>query len=154
MKGAARMKKSNLLEGTLFILGGFILLWIGLQTDSVLDSLLVGIAAGSICSGIVTTCKYFYWTAPGNKERYQEKIAKETIELHDELKIKLRDKSGRYAYAIGLLTVSISIVVFSILGKLGIIGNPRILLLYLSGYLMIQIVTGIVIFHQLLKKYE
>lgn len=148
------MKKSNLLEGILFILGGVILLCAALLTDSVLDSLLIGFAAGAICSGIVMTCKYFYWSTPKNKERYQEKIENEKIELHDELKTKLRDRSGRYAYAIGLMTVSVSMIIFSILGQLEIIDNSRLIVLYLGGYLIFQIVTGIVIFNQLLKKYE
>lgn len=148
------MKKSNLLEGILFILGGIILLCIALLTDTVLDSLLIGFAAGSISSGMVMTCKYFYWSTPKNKERYQEKIENEKIEFHDELKTNLRDKSGRYAYTIGLITVSISIVIFSILGKLEIIDNSRLIVLYLGGYLFFQIAISMVIFNRLLKKYE
>lgn len=148
------MKKSNLLEGILFVAGGIILLCVVLLTDTVLDSLLTGFAAGGISSGIVMTCKYFYWSTPKNRERYQEKIANEKIEHHDELKTKLRDRSGRYAYIIGLISISISIVAFSILGQLEIIGNSRLIVLYLGGYLIFQIVIGIVIFNQLLKQYE
>lgn len=69
------------------------------------------------------------------------------------MKIKLRDKSGRYAYIIGILTITFSVLVFSILGELEIIENSRLIVLYLSGYLIFQIVIGIVIFNQLLKKY-
>lgn len=148
------MKKGILIEGILFVFGGAVLLCIELLTDSVLDSLLIGFAAGGICSGIVMICKYFYWNSPKNKERYQEKIANEKIELHDELKSKLRDKSGRYSYTIGIMTVSASIVIFSILGQLEIINNARMIVLYLSGYLVFQIIIGIVIFRHLLKKYE
>lgn len=147
------MGKNNLLEGVAFILGGFIILCIALLTASNIDSILIGLGAGAISSGVVMTCKYFYWNNPKNKERYQEKMENEKIELHDELKIKLRDKSGRYAYIIGILTVSFSVVVFSILGKLEIIENSRLIVLYLAGYLVFQIVIGIVIFNQLLKKY-
>lgn len=148
------MKKGNLLEGILFVLTGIILLGVALLTDSVLDSLLIGFAAGAICSGTVMTCKYFYWSTPKNKERYQEKIENEKIELHDELKSKLRDKSGRYSYTIGIMTVCASIMIFSILGTLEIIDNARMIVLYLSGYLVFQIIIGIVIFRHLLKKYE
>jgi len=148
------MKKSNLLEGILFLLGGAILLCVALLTNCVLDSLLIGFAAGAICSGIVMICKYFYWVAPENQERYQEKLEKEKIELHDELKTKLRDRSGRYAYAIGLVTVSVSIILFSILGKLEVIGNSRLIVLYLGGYLVFQIAIGIILFKQLQKKYQ
>ncbi len=153
MRGETKMKKNNLLEGIAFILGGFIILCIALLTASKIDSILIGFGAGGISSGIVITCKYFYWNTPKNKERYQKKIENEKIELHDELKIKLRDKSGRYAYIIGILTITFSVLVFSILGELEIIENSRLIVLYLSGYLIFQIVIGIVIFNQLLKKY-
>lgn len=53
-----------------------------------------------------------------------------------------------------LLTVCLSIIIFSILGQLGIIDNAHLIVLYLGGYLVFQIVIGIVIFKQLLKKYE
>lgn len=148
------MKKVNLLEGILFILGGIILLCAALLTASVLDSILFGLGAGAMGSGIVMTCKYYYWSMPKNKERYREKIANERIELHDELKIKLRDKSGRYTYVIGLITICVSMMLFSILGKLGVIQNSRFIVLWLSGYLIFQVVTGIVIFHLMLKQYE
>lgn len=148
------MKKSNLLEGILFVLGGIVLLCAALLTDSVLDSLLIGLATGAVFSGAATTCRYFYWSTPKNKVRYQEKIENEKIESHDELKSMLRDRAGRCAYAIGLMTVSVSMVIFSILGKLELIDNSRFIVLYLSGYLIFQIVIGIVIFKHLLKKYE
>lgn len=148
------MKKSELTTGILYIFGGIILLFIALLTDSVLDSLLFGFGSGASCAGMVMVCKYFYWNMPKNKERYQEKIANETIELHDEMKIKLRDKSGRYAYILGLIIISISIVIFSILGKLEMVDNSRIIVIYLYGYLIFQIIAGIIIFNRLLKKYK
>lgn len=148
------MKKSNLTEGILFILAGAVLLCAALMTDSALDSLLIGLAAGVGCSGIVMVCKYCYWSTPQNQKRYEEKLADERIELHDELKTKLRDRSGRYAYTIGLITISVSMIVFSVLGQLEIIYDSRMIVLYLGGYLLFQIGAGPVIFRQLLKKYE
>lgn len=148
------MKKSNLVEAVLFILGGVVFGGIGLLTDSVLDSLLIGFAAGALCSGIVMLCKYLYWNAPKNRERYQEKLMNERIELRDELKSKLRDQSARYSYTIGIVTVSVSIMIFSVMGQLEIIGNSRLIVLYLAGYLVFQIALGILIFKHLLKKYE
>ncbi len=147
------MNKNNLEIGVKFVLVGVAFLLIALLTDSKLDSILFGFAGATIAPGIVSICKYFYWNIPKNKERYQEKIEDEKIELHDELKEKLRDKSGRYAYILGIILVSISIVIFSILGALEVIGNARIIVLYLGGYLIFQIVAGIKIFNHLLKKY-
>lgn len=147
------MKKGYFIESILFLLGGAVLLSAALLTDSALDSLLFGFASGAICVGITGICKYFYWNMPQNKARYQEKMENEKIEMHDELKVKLRDKSGRYAYSLGLLVISISIIAFSISGKLGIVDNARTFVLFLSAYLVFQIAIGIVIFRHLLKKY-
>ena len=78
---------------------------------------------------------------------------KQWINLHDELNEKLRDKSGRIAYLIGLLIICISEVVFSILGNAGIISNHKVIVLYLFVLLLVQIVIGKVAYRQLRKKY-
>ena len=96
--------------------------------------------------------RYFYWSAPKNQKRYEEKLAREQIELHDELKIQLRDKSGRYAYLLGLAVLTVSIVIFSILGSLKLVESHTIIL-YLAWYLLFQLVAGIVIFRLLMKRY-
>ena len=97
--------------------------------------------------------KYYYWTRPENKGKYLEKVENENIELHDERKTILRDKSGRYAYIIGLIVVSVSIVIFSILGSLNVIENHKFIVLYLAGFLIFQYITGTLIFNHLNKKY-
>lgn len=147
------MKKSYLIEGLVFLLGGLILLGVALFADTALDSLLFGFASGAVCAGWVSICRYFYWKAPANAGKYQEKLAQEKIELQDELKVKLRDRSGRYAYVLGLVVISASMAVFSILGKLEIVGGSRVIVLYLGGYLVFQIVAGNMIYRHLLKKY-
>ena len=73
--------------------------------------------------------------------------------LHDELNEKLRDKSGRIAYNIGLLIICISEIVFSILGKTGVITDHKIIVLYLFSLFVFQIVIGKVVYHQLRRKY-
>lgn len=153
MKGAVGMKKSYLIENIVFLAVGVILLAAALLTDTVLDSLLVGFASGALCAGIANIGRYFYWKAPRNAERYQERLEAERIEMHDELKVKLRDRSGRYAYALGLGVICVSIVIFSILGKMELIGNSRLIVLYLGGYLVFQIAVGNVIYRHMLKKY-
>ena len=77
----------------------------------------------------------------------------ERIEQHDELKTKIRDKAGRYTYSLGLMVVSFSILVFGVLGTLGIVESTRMIILYLGGYLLFQVIAGIVIFNKLMKKY-
>lgn len=147
------MKKSYLIESIVFLAVGAVLLCTALLTDSVLDSLLFGFASAMIAVGIANICRYFYWSAPKNAERYREKLAKEKIEIQDELKSRLRDRAGRYTYLLGLVTICVSIMVFSILGKLEAVSGSRTMVLYLGGYLVLQTAAWNVIYCRLLRKY-
>ncbi len=147
------MKKDNLYVGLASLFIGGICLVIALNFESGIRSLLFGFAGAGIGPGAVMLWKYYYWTRPENRKRYQEKIENENIELHDERKTMLRDKSGRYAYLIGFAVISVSMVVFSIMGNLNIIQNSRLIILYLGGYLVFQYIIGVVIFNHLNKKY-
>lgn len=146
------MKKSNLIAGILYTLAGVICLLTALCTESRLNGLLFGFAGAGLGPGILMISQYFYWSSPKHQEQYQERLENERIEQHDELKMQLRDKSGRYTYVLGLLTVSISMLIFSVLDSLEIM-DARIILIYLGGYLLFQIAAGIAIFNRLLKKY-
>ena len=153
MKEVQKMKKSNLITGILYVLFGVVCLIVALLIETKLEGILWGFAGAGIFSGIMMICKYFYWSSPKNKEQYEERLENDRIEQHDELKTKIRDRAGRYAYGIGLVVICFSILVFSILGALEVIDNARMIILYLSGYLMFQIITGIIIFNKLMKKY-
>lgn len=147
------MKKSNLFVGLLYLLVGIICLVVALNFESKIGSLLIGFAGAGIFGGAIILWKYCYWTKPENKDRYKEKIENENIEIHDERKTILRDKSGRYAYILGLIVISVSIVIFSIIGSLNIIENSKLIILYLAGFLVFQYIMGILIFNYLSKKY-
>ena len=147
------MKKRNLAVGVVYLLAGLTMLGIALLTETKLESLLFGFAGAGIVPGIAMICKYYYWSSPKHRERYAEKLEAEDIELHDERKEKLRDKSGRYAYLLGLFVVSVSVVVFSVLEKLEVLAESRMMVLYLSGYLLLQFAAGIIIYRRLAKKY-
>jgi len=147
------MKRSNLIVGIMYFLAGVGCLLTGLLTETKLEGLFFGFAGAGLCPGLLLVCQYFYWTSPQNRERYQEKMDNEQIEAHDELKIKIRDKSGRYAYTMGLIVISASAAVFSVLGSLEIVDNVKTIVFYLCGYLAFQIVAGILIFNRMMKKY-
>lgn len=147
------MKKSNLITGIAYVVFGLICLGVALLFETKLEGILWGLSGAGIAPGVAMIGKYFYWSSPKNRERYAERMENERIEMHDELKIKIRDKSGRYAYILGLLVICFSMVVFSILGTLEIIENSRMIVLYLGGYLLFQVIAGIVIFNKLMKKY-
>ena len=146
------MKKSQLINGVIYTVLGLAVLLIAIFTDTEI-SILYGIGGALTGPGIAMIARYFYWSSPKNRQRYEERLENERIEMNDELKQKLRDRSGRYAYVLGLVTVSLSIFVIGILDSLGLIGNSRPMVLYLGAYLIFQVIAEIVIFNRLLKKY-
>lgn len=153
MKGATDMRKNNLKIGAVYSLIGAVLLAIGLLTGYRLSGLIFGFGFAMTLSGISMVCRYFYWNTEKNRERYAEKLAKEEIEIHDELKTKIRDRAGRYTYLLGLGAVSLSILVFGSLNQLEMAVSARVIVLYLGGYIFFQIFAFNIIYYQLLKKY-
>ena len=147
------MKKSCFITGAVYLAVGCLMLTVALLTESRLEGILFGLAGAGIVPGIQMIVRYFYWSRPQNRQRYQEKREQERIEQHDGRKEKLRDRAGRYAYALGLVVISLSILVFSALGALGIVEQYRLVVLFLGGYLIFQFATGEAIYRKLLKKY-
>lgn len=146
------MKKTQLIGGIIYTLLGLALLLTAIFTNTEIG-MLYGLGGALTGPGLVMMGKYFYWSRPQNRQRYEERLDNERIEMNDELKQKLRDRSGRYAYVLGLVTVSLSIFVIGILEDLGLIGDSRPMILYLAAYLIFQVIAGIAIFNRLLKKY-
>ena len=149
------MKKSNLIYGLIYIILAGISLYVAIVFDDKIRDLSLGVfygLAGALGgSGSFTIIRYFYWQK--NKEKYQEKLEIEQIEQQDELKQKLRDKSGKYTYWLGMVIVALSIVAYSVLEVLNIMETKHIVL-YLGAYLISQVLIGIMVFYYLLKKYD
>ena len=61
--------------------------------------------------------------------------------------------SGSIAYLIGLAVICISEVVFAILGKMGVITDHKVIVLYLYGLFVFQIAAGIAAYRYLRQKY-
>lgn len=155
MKGKMMiMKKNNLMLGILYAILGSVFLIIAIShNDNKLSGVLWGLTGAMAGMGFAMIYKYIYWTRPKNKERYAEMLENERIDMHDELKEKLRDKSGRYAYVIALVVIALSMMVFSILSSLEIIKEGKLIVLYLGGLLVFLYVVGIIIYKRLLDKY-
>ncbi len=145
------MKKSNLIYGLIYIILAGISLYVAIAFNNEMSSVLYGLTGAFGASGIVTIIRYFYWQK--NEEKYREKLEIEEIEQRDELKQKLRDKSGQYTYRIGMLIVVLSIIVYSVLGVLNVMDTKHIVI-YLGAYLISQVFIGVIVFNHLLKKYD
>ena len=147
------MIKKYLNKGIILVLIGVCFVLAAVFTESAIDGLLWGFAGGALGPGIARIIQYFYWSSPENENRYREIQEQEDINLHDELNEKLRDKSGRISYQIGLLIICISEVVFSILGKTGVITDHKVIVWYLFELFVFQIVIGNIVYRQLRRKY-
>lgn len=147
------MKKNNLYIGILYIVVAGIALFFTSRIDGSLGSMLFGFSIGGIIGGISIILKYLYWSSPKRRDEYKKKLEEEHINLKDELKENLRNRSGRIAYIITLIVIAISIIVFGILGTLGVL-HTDLLVIYLWILLIFMYVIGIIIFRVLMKEYR
>ena len=65
----------------------------------------------------------------------------------------LRDRSGRYAWLLGMLLCALSILVFGVLGALEIVENSRMMILFLAAYFIVQYGAGVFFYRRLDKKF-
>ena len=149
------MKKRELWFGLGMIAGGILFLLAALLLDTPLDSLFCGFFGAFTAPGAVQVYKYVKWTKLETADSYQRHLEEEQIELRDERKEMLRNKSGRMAYTLGLLAAAVSMTAFSILGKLGIVEESasRLMILFLAAYLIVQYGAGVFFYRRLEKKY-
>lgn len=147
------MKTSNFITGLAYAAAGLAFLLLALLVESPLTGLLFGLAGAGIGPGAAMIVRYFYWSRPERRERYRERLEEERIELHDERKAALRDRSGRYAYLLGLAVTALAIPVFYVLGALRLLPGTRTVVLYLGAYLLFQYIAGVVIYRRLSEKY-
>lgn len=147
------MKKSKLWCGLIFTGLGLILLPAGFLLNTALSGLICGWGGAMLASGLSQLLRYWKWSRPENAEAYRERLEQERISLRDERKEMLRNRSGRCAYLLGMALCSASIVVFSVLGALGLVEGGRLIVLLLGGYLVIQYAAGVFFYRRLEKKY-
>lgn len=144
------MKKSILYTGIGYTLLGVISLIIALLTEFKFEGILWGLCGAGIGPGITMICKYVYWSKPENKVRYNEKVK---IEMVDERKVMLRDKSGCITYRIMIAIYCILIMTFAVLAVFEyFMPFSQYAVIGLSILLIFQHICGIVIFNRLNKR--
>ena len=117
------------------------------------ESFLWGFGGGGIGSGTMMLFKYIHWSKPENQKEYSHIIKKQTIELSDERKVMLREKSASITGMIMLGIYCLFIILFAILNTLGYLPQlSQYLISGLSILIIIQITSGIIIFNHLNKK--
>lgn len=149
------MKRSYLWTGIGMIALGLVCLAVAILWDTPLDSLLCGFYGAFAVPGAMQIWKYFKWTRLETPDSYRRHVEEEQIELRDERKEMLRNKSGRCAYILGLLAAAVTMLAFSVLEAFGVVGEAeaRLMILFLAGYAVFQLVAGWVIYKLLEKRY-
>lgn len=146
------MKKSTLYIGFAYCFVGITSMVIALMTEFRLEALLWGIAGAGIGPGVLIIGRYFYWLRPEHQAEYANRIQKENIDLKDERKIMLRDKSGRLAYIATMILQLALAFAFSILSILGYFAPfSRYACIGLGVLLILQYIFGIVAYNRLSK---
>lgn len=148
------MKKSDLWFGIAMIAAGLACL-AAVFLNTPVSSLFAGMFGGFTAPGVMQIYKYCKYTSPKHAAEYRERLEQEQIDLRDERKEMLRNKSGRIAYVLGLLVLAVSMTAFSFLGKLGIVEESaaRLLIFFLAGYLLFQLFAGMIVYGLLDAKY-
>lgn len=147
------MKKSLLYTGIVYVLMGLLCFALAIVYEWSIDGLLWGLGGAGVCPGLMMLWKYFHWTNPKNREEYEKRLQKECIELRDERKIMLRDKSGRITYIFMLLLYCLLIMAFGVCASLGwFMPFARYAISGLGVLLIIQYLFGIAAFRYLSKR--
>lgn len=147
------MKRSVIYAGIGYVLFGCGCIALALLTETKLESLLWGFGGAGIGPGLSMIWRYLYWSRPEHREKYAERMRVEHIELNDERKTMLRDRSGRITNTIMLCVHCVLITVISILTALGILPDAgRIFILILAAVVAFQIVCGNMVFKRLSER--
>ena len=122
------------------------------NNDSI-SGLLSVLAGAGIVPGIALICSYIYWSRPKNKEKYEEIMKKEKINLLDERNERIRDKSGRETNKIMFMILLILLIIFMGLRILEIfMPFSKQVIILLSGLMIFQIICEIVIYRKISKE--
>lgn len=147
------MKKNQLYAGLVYLGVGILFGILALLFDTKIEYLLWGYVGAAVFGGLFIIGKYLYWSRPGYSSEYEKRLEAEKIEFQDERKEFLRNKSGRYAYLLNLLFLSVAMVLVSILDAYGISISTNTIILSLGIYFVFQFVIGVVFFRVLSRKY-
>ncbi len=147
------MKRNRWLVAAAYLLVGAAVLAAALMTETKLDGILFGLAGAGLGPGLLLLGQCLYRCKPERARAYEEQQELERIDRQDEFKEMLRGKAARYLHTFNLLFTCFAMLVFTVLGELELVEGSRTVILYLGGFLALQAVASVVIYHRLLKKY-
>ncbi len=147
------MSKRHLIDGIGCIVIAVIAFLLTLHPAILTPTRLTSLTVIYMIIGVKTVIRYFYYNSPRNREFYKETLEYEEIEENDERQVRLREKSGRYAYHFGLEVLVVMIIGCAILDAFGILKNADTITLVLGCFMILQVVAEQVILRYISKKY-
>lgn len=147
------MKKSDIYVGIGYTLFGIACISIALLTEFKLEGILWGLGGAGIGPGVVMILRFIHWSKPELQTEYAKRLKQEQIEMSDERKIMLRDKSGCITYRIMLGFFCLLILIFSVISTLGyLMPFSKYIVFGLVIMLVFQYICGIIVFNYLSKR--
>ncbi|MBZ9626288.1 hypothetical protein G9F71_026135 [Clostridium sp. FP2] len=141
------MKKNILYGGIVFILCGVVLVFAGVFIETLKHgSSIFGWGCSLIVSGIFSIYKYYHWSTPKNRPIYEERLKVEKINLNDERKVMLRQKSGQVMYQIMLYVLLAIDMIFTL------VNVDTWILFVLWGLTIFQYIGGLIVYKNLSRK--
>lgn len=141
------MKKSMFYTGIGYLICSIaLILFVKLEPDVSFKGVIIGFASALLLPGSIMIYKYIRWTKPQNIAIYEARIKEEQINLYDERKIMIRDKSGYITYTIMTWVLLFANLIFSTMRI------KTIVLVVLWGLWLFQYICGVVVFKYLEKK--
>ncbi|MDD2957522.1 MAG: hypothetical protein PHR92_03225 [Lachnospiraceae bacterium] len=124
------MNKKDKITMVVYIMVGISMMIIGIIIDvDYYSSLIFAMGAGLSLNSIMQFVRYYHNTKPENIESYKEKLRKQNIDLMDERKILLRNKSGYITWAITMVCCFVASFIAALLKSENIV----IIILFVIG---------------------
>lgn len=141
------MKKKDRIFWMFYIMAGMVLMVVGLKLDiEYYSTLLFAIGFAFVSNGIVRVVGNWYHMRPENREKYQEKLHQQQINIKDERKIQLRHHAGYIAWAATMVLCFVGAFVMSLFQ------GYTILVTVLFGLAVAEYVAATVIYKYLCRK--
>lgn len=142
------MKKKERVILSIYIVIGISLITIGIKTDiDYYSTLILAMGFALTVNSVVQFVRFWHNTRPENVEKYQEKIRKQSIDINDERKVQLRNRSGYITWVINMIGFFIAAFIAGLLRTNGLIIG------ILFGIGVLEYVVAFVIYKYMCKNF-
>lgn len=146
------MKKNRLYVGVGYFICGILLVLLAIFTEFSFEAFIWGLSGAALGPGVCMIFQYIYWSKPERAVEYEEKVENQRIEMNDERRIMLHDKSGRITNQIMSYVFVILIFIVSILNVFSVMVISKWVLIVLGLLILFQFICGVVVYNKLDKK--